>query len=237
MHFYDILISIFKPFINDSPTASTSNGHSPSNGTSSETADQARKITDYAISGLRSLLVVYRTSTPDGFLTSPPYILHKLATVAFFDLAALASDSNARKSFITCLAGIKQLTKAWFIAKPVLRMIQLTAERLSIPLPEQAKEILAVFQEESWREIEVGKVKSQYPVDSFKSAMMSGLGSSSPPGSDGRRRGSIGDNEEGRLEELLNEWEGVEVKSTNFRNGERATNRSSVATSDSAQSY
>jgi hypothetical protein len=138
LHYYDLLIAVFKPFIEDASAGLSS--------TDAVTKDpRAREICFGYIKNLKDLLAIFRRNY--GWNHCIPYMLHKLAIVAFYELENLANPESCA-SFLRSIEGIRQMAGSWFVAKPNLRMIELYTEKIDMPVPHEARQIFAFKHDE-----------------------------------------------------------------------------------------
>jgi hypothetical protein len=180
MHYDDILIALFKPFINDAPPGPSS--------TSPKFKDcHARRQIDQSINHAKDMLNIYGSYY--GWAHSLPYMLHKLVTVAFHSLEDL-SNLDSRSSLIAIADAMGQMARSWFAAKPVLRMVELCAEKLGIELPSEIHEIISrCLDDDAWVRDGLGQVLKLYPSGSFRAYFY-----------------------DMKLEDMLTDWEGLDFQ-------------------------
>lgn len=133
---------------------------------------------------MRKLLNLYRKR--HGWKCASPYAFQMLSTVTFDDMAKL-DDLSSRASFVACVNDLRDLSNLWFMAKAVLRTIQLFAEKSKIDLPAESRPVFDVFRDDGdWKTKELEHIRSQYRVN----------------------MGTLSDEpDENLLETLLNSWE------------------------------
>lgn len=123
------------------------------------------------IVNLKDLLAIFRRNY--GWNHCTPYMLHKLAIVAFYKLENL-TNAESCASFLGSIESIRQMAGSWFVAKPILLMIELYTERIDMPVPTEAWQIFASNHDEPWVHDGVSRVLKMYPSGAFRSEIYGG---------------------------------------------------------------
>lgn len=73
-------------------------------------------------------------------------------SIALFVLLDEVENPTHRQAFIDLCSVAKVLSKQWFLAKAILRMLQITAKQMHIPLPPETDVLLQDFESNTWRQ-------------------------------------------------------------------------------------
>lgn len=85
-------------------------------------------------------------------------------SIALFVLLGELEDPSSRRAFVELCSMARTLSKQWFLAKGILRMVQLTARRLQINLPPETEVFLKEFETDTWcQERERRRLSSAFP--------------------------------------------------------------------------
>ncbi|OKL58501.1 hypothetical protein UA08_06055 [Talaromyces atroroseus] len=73
-------------------------------------------------------------------------------SIALFVLLEELDDPFSRRAFIDICSATKAFSKQWFLAKSILRMVQVTARKMNISLPPETESSLKDFETSIWQQ-------------------------------------------------------------------------------------
>jgi hypothetical protein len=124
--------------------------------------------------------------------------------IALFTLLDNLDETRSRDAFIDLCFVARVLSRRWLLAKGILRMIQITAQQMSIQLPTETETLLDDFSANLWEADKDGRrFSSAYPNFILLAQRVSALG------------GSVDDPID--MDEWLAKWEGEKTSTPDGR--------------------
>lgn len=99
-------------------------------------------------------------------------------SIALFVLLEELNNPFSRHAFIELCTAAKVLSKQWFVAKSILRMVQITARKMNIILPLETEPLFKDFETGTWHQ-ERGRrrLSSAFPNFALLFQRVTGIGS------------------------------------------------------------
>lgn len=97
-----------------------------------------------------------------GIQRMSPTLIHWLG-VSLFTLLEVLDDETNRKAFTELCVVTRACSRRYMLSKGILRMIQISATKMNISLPEEARALFIDFNEKDWEEKHRAQFSSLYP--------------------------------------------------------------------------
>jgi hypothetical protein len=98
-------------------------------------------------------------------------------SIALFVLLEELDNPFSRRAFIDLCSAAKVFSKQWFLAKSILRMVQVTARQMNIRLPPETDSLLKDFETSMWQqEKSRRRLSSAFPNFALLFQRVTGMG-------------------------------------------------------------
>ena len=186
MQFHYVILSLFKPFRNAEQLGPGQRFYS----------DRAGDILSNCIKEMRQLIHLFAYA--QGFRVCTNYMIHMLVVASYLALDEIGprilndlNSTEAYASLVECIIGLGQLATKYLIAQGALKAIQIRSRDLNIDLCHRAKEAMKIVEIPGWLHNISKRIRSQYPAD---------------------QSSSLDDPDSGRLDRLIQSWEGLSIE-------------------------